>query len=249
MTDILWMKSFETTVWYFPEDKPSIDPIHGIDSYPGRFPPTIPRILIQKYSKKGENILDPFLGGGTTLIEAKILGRNGVGIDTNPKAIEVANRRLAKVKNNYDVLIKNFVSDARKLFIKDESIDLIITSPPYWNLIKYSEEKNCLANLRSFDDFLYGLKASILEMFRVLKQNKWCCIIIGDSIDGWNFYPLSYKIQRIVEEAGFTIQRIVIHIQSRTNSFLFGNNKVKKRVLERGLFLIAHEYIIICKKI
>ena len=248
MTDTKWMRNFESTVWYFPEDKPSNDPIHGIEKYPGRFPPTIPRILIQKYSKEEENVLDPFLGGGTTLIEAKISRRNGIGIDTNPKAIEVANRRLAKVKTNNDILIKTFVGDARRLFLKDESIDLIITSPPYWNLIKYSEEKNCLANQRRFDDFLNGLQMSVQEMFRVLKHNKWCCLIIGDSIDGWTFYPLGYKMQKLVEEAGFIIQRVAIHIQSRTNSFLFGNNKVKKRVLERGLFLIAHEYIIICQK-
>ena len=248
MTDITWMTNFETTIWYFPKDIPSSDPIHGLDSYPGRFPPTIPKILIQKYSKEGEFVLDPFLGGGTTIIEAKISKRNGIGIDTNSKAIEIANKRLANIKTNNNLQINTLVGDARRLFLKDETIDLIITSPPYWNLIKYSEEKNCLANLERFEDFLFGLQMSIKEMYRVLKPNKWCCIVIGDSIDGWAFYPLGYKIQKIVEEAGFIIQRVIIHIQSRTNSFLFSNKKVKNRVLERGLFLIAHEYIIICQK-
>jgi len=248
MVDISWMQKYETTVWYFPEEIPSGDEIHGIDEYPARYPPIIPRVLINKYSKQNEFVLDPFSGGGTTLIEAKKLNRNSLGIDINPKSIEITKKKLNLITHSQNITSKIILGDAKKLFFKDEVIDLVITSPPYWNLIKYSDEKECLANSNSINEYLDSLNQSIREMYRVLKKGRYCCIVIGDATEGWKFHPLGYKTQVMLEEVGFTIQRIVIHIQCRTNSFLHGNEKVKDKVLNKGLFLIAHEYVIIAKK-
>ena len=248
MVDISWMQNYETTVWYFPEEIPSGDEIHGIDDYPARYPPIIPRVLINKYSKQNEFVLDPFSGGGTTLIEAKKLDRNSLGIDINPKSIEITKKKLSLITHNQNITSKIILGDAKKLFFKDDIIDLVITSPPYWNLIKYSDEKECLANSNSINEYLDSLNQSIREMYRVLKKGRYCCIVIGDATEGWKFHPLGYKTQIMLEEVGFTIQRIVIHIQCRTNSFLHGNEKVKDKVLNKGLFLIAHEYVIIAKK-
>jgi len=63
---------------------------HGIHPYPAKFIPQIPRTLIKALSKPGQTVLDPFCGGGTTLVEANVLGRDAVGIDTNPLAILIA---------------------------------------------------------------------------------------------------------------------------------------------------------------
>ena len=66
---------------------------HGIHKYPAKFFPELPRWLIEKYSKKGDTVLDPFMGSGTTNIEASLLNRNSIGIDVDPFS-----RFLARIK-------------------------------------------------------------------------------------------------------------------------------------------------------
>jgi len=57
---------------------------HGIHRYPAKFFPELPRWIIERYSAYGDTVLDPFMGSGTTNVEALILGRNSVGIDVDP---------------------------------------------------------------------------------------------------------------------------------------------------------------------
>ncbi|MDY0083154.1 MAG: DNA methyltransferase, partial [Ignavibacteriaceae bacterium] len=93
---------------------------HGLHKYPAKFFPELPRWLIQKYSKPGDIILDPFMGSGTSNVEALLLGRHSVGIDVDPFA-----KYLTKVKTtklNIDEL--------------EESTDSLLNS-----LLKYAPEK------------------------------------------------------------------------------------------------------------
>jgi len=88
-------------------------------------------------------VLDYFCGGGTTAIEAKLLSRKFIGIDINPKAIEMAKRKVdfevPKQLFNYEIFEPELkVGDARDLsFLSDNSVDLICSHPLYANIIHY----------------------------------------------------------------------------------------------------------------
>ena len=139
------------TVWAFPERGKWAT--HDA-KWRGNWSPYIPRNIILRYSKEGDLLLDQFAGGGTTLVEAKLLNRNIIGVDVNPIAIDRCVEKCAFERDNAGkVDIK--LGDARSLdFIESETVDLICTHPPYANIIRYSEEiENDLSRLE-IKDFL-----------------------------------------------------------------------------------------------
>jgi DNA modification methylase len=124
------------TVWSFPNRGNLAT--HDA-KYRGNWSPYIPRNLFFRYSNEGDLVLDQFAGGGTTLVEAKLLNRNIIGVDINPVALERCRERtdFDRVADG-QIYIKH--GDARNLdFIPDEGIDFICTHPPYANIISYSE--------------------------------------------------------------------------------------------------------------
>ena len=166
-----------TTHWSFP--KRGNWATHDA-KWRGNWSPYIPRNILLRYSEEGDLILDQFAGGGTTLVEAKLLNRNIIGVDVNDVALNrckekidfnLTDRPMGKVK-----LVKG---DARELdFIKDESIDLICTHPPYADIIKYSEDiENDLSLLKIYD-FLNEMKKVAEESYRVLKKDKFCAVLM-----------------------------------------------------------------------
>ena len=85
--------------WDF-EGQTGADGLAGYHWYPARYVPQVPAMLIGYLSAKGDNVLDPFCGSGTTLVEAQRLGRRSHGIDTNPAAILMATAKLVPFDAN-----------------------------------------------------------------------------------------------------------------------------------------------------
>ena len=167
-----------TTLWGFPE-RGKWATHNG--EYRGNWSPYIPRNIIERYSRKDDIVLDQFMGSGTTLIETKLLQRKGIGIDINPIAIKIAKRNLNFDKNReYEPRIFN--GDARNLyFIHNNRIDLICTHPPYSNIIKYSKGIEGDLSNYDIDKFVDEMSIVAKESFRVLKENKYCAILMGDT--------------------------------------------------------------------
>lgn len=232
-----------TTHWSFPERGNWAT--HDA-RWRGNWSPYIPRNIILRYSQESDLLLDQFAGGGTTLVEAKLLNRNIIGVDINASAIK---RCFAKTNfpdeiGHGKVYIKQ--GDARNLsFIKDESIDLVCTHPPYANIINYSEGTAGDLSLLKPDDFISEMKLVARECFRVLKKNKFCAILIGDTRAKGFINPLGFSVMDLFIDTGFHLKEIVIKEQHNCRATGYW----KTNSIKYNFLLIAHEYLYIFKKI
>lgn len=211
-------------------------------SYRGNWSPYVPRNLILRYSKPNEWVLDQFLGGGTSLIEAKLLNRNAIGIDINEASINTAKTNLAfKTTENPKIVLK--LGDAKKLdYIENSSIDLICTHPPYSNIIKYSDGIDSDLSLMPYEDFLKAMEAVALESFRVLKKTKICSIMVGDLRRNGHIIPLGMEVMNIFLKLGFKSKEIIIKKQHNCKSTKYWNEK------SNNFLMLEHEYIFIFEK-
>ncbi len=298
---------------------------HWIYPYKGKFHPQMIRSLLNITKvKKGDIILDPFVGSGTLVLEAQILGIDSIGIDVSPLCVLISkvktqstdeideiqkskdlyllnNKKVThkneKVSNFYKVAemmahsdhsrrgksfeqsfikdsekmlasvndYKNAIDkhklnigkakvsegDARKLNIKNDSIDGIITSPPYSIALNYvANDAHALTALgldidKIKDNFIgvrgVGLKRFELynsdmelcydEMLRVLKKGKFCSIIVGNVTFQGNEIDTTQKVIDYCESIGFKLI-----------------NKIDKIIY--GLYnIMQKEYILIFKKL
>ena len=105
--------------------------------HPATYPIALARKCIELLTRKGELVIDPFVGSGSTLVAARDLNRNAIGFDLQEQYIKLCKSRLSQqsVFNEIKQLAK--CDDARNIneYIEEESIKLIITSPPYANLL------------------------------------------------------------------------------------------------------------------
>jgi DNA modification methylase len=234
-----------TTVWSFPERGNWAT--HKGD-FRGNWGPQIPKNLILRYTSEGELVLDQMVGSGTTLIECRLLNRRGIGYDINPEMIRITKERLdfESSYNRCGEVIAD-VGDARRLDkLNNESVDLIATHPPYLNIIKYSggKIKEDLSNICSVDKFCEQIELVAYECLRVLKPNRYCAILIGDTRRKTMYVPLAYEVMTRFLGAGFRLKEDIIKCQWNCKSTPFW----EKRAQKYNFLLIMHEHIFVFQK-
>lgn len=235
------------TVWSFPDRG---DWATHSGNYRGNWSPYIPRNVIARYSQPGDVVLDQMVGSGTTLVECKLLGRRGIGVDVNLDAIMVARDRLffeytRPMDWPPEFEQKTYVGDARQLdMIDKESVDLVTTHPPYAGIITYSNRRvdGDLSSLR-FNDFVEGIRSCAVEALRVLKPGGHCAILIGDTRKRLHFVPISLRILLAFLDVGFVLREDVIKRQWKTSSGLG-----RWRAREYSFLKIAHEHLYVFRK-
>jgi DNA modification methylase len=214
--------------------------------YRGNWAPEVVRNLILRYSKENELLLDPMIGGGTTAIECKLLNRNLIGCDINADAIKLT-KELLNFEYKYNPDIELLINDARNLsFLNNESIDFILTHPPYANIIKYSNDiKGDLSHIKDLDKFCDEIEKVAGELYRVLKKDKYCAILIGDTRRNKMYQPLAFKVMDRFLKVGFQLKEDIIKHQHNCKATGFWVNKSK----EYNFLLIMHEHLFIFKKV
>jgi DNA modification methylase len=165
-------------------------------------------------------------------------------MDINPAALERCREKTAfDYPDAGQVSIRQ--GDACDLcFLQDKSIDFVCTHPPYADIIHYSEDiPNDLSQL-SVSDFLEQMKRVAAESYRVLKKDKFCAILMGDTRKKGHVIPMSFDVMKIFEETGFRTKEIIIKEQHNCKATgYWKTNSVKYNFL-----LLAHEYLFVFRK-
>lgn len=198
--------------------------------HPAIFPIELCEKIINIYTKDyGEVILDPFMGIGSTIMAAQNLLKKGIGIDLSKEFFEITKNRL--IQNKERIKPKNkliepdiYLGDSRKILkeIPSNSVDLCINSPPYWDIlnrrrtvdkknnVNYSNSEEDVGNIKDYNNFLDELKKIYSEVYRTLKYNKRCCVVVMDIRKKDKFYPFHIDITKIMEDIGFELEEFVI---------------------------------------
>ncbi len=239
-----------TTVWSFP--KRGNWATHYLNArYRGNWAPQVARNIILRYSAEGDIVLDAFIGSGTTLIESKLTRRRGIGVDINEDALMLTRDRLnfASLHNNFFEQ-KTYLGDARNLsFLKDSTIDLIATHPPYASIISYTKNANHnkegdLSKVHSIEEFCGEMKKVADEFYRVLKPGKYCAILMGDTRRHKHQVPISFRVMQVFLEAGFVLKESVIKVQHNTKTA----GLWAKKSVENNFLLLMHEHLFVFRK-
>ena len=191
--------------------------------HPACFPESLAMSFIEFFTKKGEWVLDPFLGTGSTLLASKDAGRNGVGLEVYSRYAEIARSRLKTVTVNGETTRQIVVTeDSRKItqVFKQKRlpiIDFCLTSPPYWNQLKrstlrqkerekrgldtsYGVEAADLGNIDNYEHFIEMQKEVFDEVFKLMKTRGYLVVITNNVFFQGKLYPLAFDTLKTLSQ-------------------------------------------------
>lgn len=223
--------------------------------YWGNFIPQIPRQMMLRYTKKGDWVLDTFAGSGTTMIEARRLGRNSIGIELNPDVAEKANELIRKEPNNDNVISDVIVGDSRNLNLpeilqryKIGKFQLIIMHPPYHDIIKFSNDQRDLSNAKSIDEFLKMFYEVVDNVSSYLEKGRYLVLVIGDKYSKGEWIPLGFLCMQEVLKKDFSLKSIIVKNFEETRGKRNQKELWRYRALVGGFYVFKHEYIMLFKR-
>jgi DNA modification methylase len=191
--------------------------------HPAKFPETLVQQFIEFFTKREMNVLDPMLGTGSTMIACIRSGRNGFGIEINPKYAEIAQNEVDAEIAQLDLfnehpeirIIHGDVNDTPLFNLP--MIDYCITSPPYWNMLRvrgadtqkkrrgsreldvyYSDDPDDLGNIEDYDVFVESLVSIYQKIFNVMRDRAYITIIVKNVKKQGKIFPLAWDLGKEV---------------------------------------------------
>lgn len=254
--DLAHWKEYEDiwtdSLWIIPERDNS--GAHNAN-YHGNFVPQIPHQLLLRYTKKGDFVLDPFSGSGTTLIEAQRLERNSIGIELQKNIAEEAITRIHSEKKD-GIIADTFVDDSKtfgtEIILSTyniKNVQFIIYHPPYWDIIKFSDEQNDLSNSPDLQNFLNNFSQVVCNTVRILEKDRYCALVIGDKYSNGELVPLGFYCMQEMQKLNLKLKSIIVKNFNETKGKAGQKALWRRRALQNGLYIFKHEYIMVFKKV
>lgn len=214
-----------TTLWDYPSQHYG-DREQGSSAFRGATPSYVIWNVVERYTKEGETVLDPFCGSGTTLDVCKDTGRSGVGFDVAPTRADIGN------------------ADARSIPLKQKSVDLVFFDPPYADNLDYSDDPRCLGKLKADGRFQRAMRLVVAECARVLRDERVLAIYVCDVYAKGRFHPLGFEIFEMTKEHFLPID--VVSVVRHNKTLEMGNYR---RAAEEGnFFLRGFNYLLLFRK-
>ncbi|MGA2502713.1 MAG: DNA methyltransferase [Anaerolineales bacterium] len=193
----------------------------GVLVHPAKFPETMAQEFIEFFTKRGETVLDPMAGTGSTLIAALRSGRNSYGIELNPKYTEIARKIIINERQSLGDKVEHLTSNVitgdatQAADFRLPTFDYVLTSPPYWDMLHakgagtqkkrrtsadldvfYSDDAKDLGNLHDYEEFLSKLVKIYAGLRPLLRSKAYLTIIVKNVKKGGRIFPLAWDLGR-----------------------------------------------------
>ncbi|MDB4944891.1 MAG: methylase domain protein [Labilithrix sp.] len=216
-----------TTLWEYPSQHYG-EGMQGDQKYVGATPSYIIWNMIERYTKPGDLVVDPFCGSGTTLDVAKDTGRAARGFDLSPHRPDIEK------------------ADARKLPLEHNSVNLVFMDPPYGDHIDYSDDPTCIGKLSAYDPKYYqAMHKAIREAARVLVPGGILGLYVCDYFEKKKgFAPVGFQLFVSIAESLAIVD--IVSVVRHNKSLEMGN--YRKAAEEGNFFLRGFNYLFIAQK-
>jgi DNA modification methylase len=222
--------------------------------HPALFPAQLVERIIECFlPPDGRVVLDPFCGLGSTVVAAKALGRVGIGMDINPEYVEIARQRLGANADGCEII----EADAGDLLscVEPGSVDLVVTSPPYWDILtrrrtadgkavrNYGDQCADLGRMGDYREFLGALRHVFEKVLVAIRPGAYCVVVVMDLRKRSEFFPFHSDLAAELQAAGYIWDDLIIWDRRQEyNNFRPLGYPAVFRVNK------AHEYVLIFQK-
>ena len=244
--------------------------------YHGNFIPQIPHQMLRRFTKAGDAVLDPFVGSGTTAIEAARLGRRCIGVELSPRVAQVARERIrqdrlnghgdialalrppgpAKPPDDGDVIIGDSSAPETREAIAERldamgkrSAQMLIMHPPYHNIIQFSDHPLDLSNCPDAGHFIRRFLEVYANVGRFLDAGRHLAVVIGDIYANAEWLPLQNLVTNALLGTGeLRLKSIIVKNMVNNRAKRNQEHLWRYRALANGFYIFKHEYVLLFQK-